>query len=244
VSEQAHHDEFYGENADFFQSPLFQARHRRDAEIVKRLTPTNARVLSLGCGEGGLELDLAADVQHILGIDLSVEAVELARRQAAQAGVDNLDYRQADVVDTELPGESFDAVWGLAFLHHLPPSMVEPTLRRAHDWLRPGGRLVTIDPSNRRLVRHLARFVKDSYDEHHSPDERELDPEEVITAARAAGFSDVRIVWTDFATGPMAWLRPTMPRWAARTVVAIDSAVVRLPVIQQYSSGYAVSAVA
>ena len=244
MSEQTHHDEFYGENADFFHSPLFRARHERDAKVVKRFTPPGARVLSLGCGEGGLELHLAADVRHVLGIDLSAEAIELARRQAEDAGVHNLDYRQADVLETALPTGSFDAVWGLAFLHHLPVSMVAPTLNRVHDWLRPGGRLVTIDPSSRRLVRHLAGLVKSSYEEHHSPDERELDPEEVVTAVRAAGFSDVRVVWTDFAAGPLAWLRPTTPVWAARGVVAIDSALVKVPVIQKYSSGYAVTAVA
>jgi SAM-dependent methyltransferase len=243
-TEESFHDDFYAQEADLFRSPLFRAVRDRDAAFLQHATPANARVVSLGCGEGSLEIGLSGHVQEIIGIDVSAEAIELAASQAKAADATNVEFRHGDVLDIDVPADSVDTVWGPAFLHHLPPATVGATLARIHAWLRPGGILVTIDPSSRRIVRHLIGLVRPAYDHHHSPDERELDPDDVIDSVTAAGFHNVRVTWTDFLAGPLAWLGPRIPPWAARGVVKADSAVLAIPGIRRYASGFAVTAIA
>jgi SAM-dependent methyltransferase len=243
-TEQSHHNEFYAVHGDLFQSPLFEAVHDRDARLIGRLTPADAHVISLGCGEGGVEIQLAPGVRDVIGLDLSSEAIGLATRQADAEGVRNVTFRQDDVLAIEIPEGSVDAVWAPAFFHHVPPSSVQPMLVRARRWLRPGGILVTIDPSSQRLVRHLAGIVRSSYDRYHSPDERELDPYEAVAVVKAAGFARVGLIWSDFVAGPLAWLNPPMPRWVARSIVMVDSAILAVPGVRRYASSFAIAAIA
>ena len=58
-----------------------------------------ARALSLGCGEGALERDLMSKdlCGAMVGLDLSEQALELARQRAAEAGCGAIEYRCADL---------------------------------------------------------------------------------------------------------------------------------------------------
>lgn len=77
--------------------------------------------VSLGCGEGALERDLLAKrlCAHILGIDISQEALALARARARASGLTGVEYRQGDLNKLELPAASFDAAFFHQSLHHV-----------------------------------------------------------------------------------------------------------------------------
>jgi SAM-dependent methyltransferase len=80
------------------------------------------RGLSLGCGHGWTERDaIRLDLCRTMdGYDLSEEALEVARREAVAAGLDDrITYRQADLNVVELEPDSYDVVIAAQVLHHV-----------------------------------------------------------------------------------------------------------------------------
>ena len=103
------------------------------------------RICDIGCGGGGLTIMLAGLVApdgEAVGFDLSVPLLDLARRRAADAGVANIRFVEADVQVSGLDGPPFDLAvsqFGVMFFD-------EPTAAfaaiRGH--LLPGGRFVFV----------------------------------------------------------------------------------------------------
>jgi ubiquinone/menaquinone biosynthesis C-methylase UbiE len=97
------------------------------------------RVLDIGCGVGDVSLSAASLVGSagaVLGIDRSPEAVDTARRRAAEAGKDWARFTAAEI-DTFSTDEKFDAAIGRLVLMYLPDPAA--TLQRLCGCLHPGG---------------------------------------------------------------------------------------------------------
>jgi release factor glutamine methyltransferase len=95
--------------------------------------PQNPRILDMGCGSGVLGLTLAADLpgsQAVLA-DLSPDALDLARENAALLEVSNATFIESDLFSA-LAGQTFDLI--VANLPYVPESD-RPTLSKevAHD---------------------------------------------------------------------------------------------------------------
>lgn len=91
------------------------------AAYLSPLLAPGMRVLDVGCGPGSISIDLARRVGRggsVVGIDMSAEVVEIARRAAKEAGVSNLQFRVGDAYDPA-PGERFDIVHAHQVLQHL-----------------------------------------------------------------------------------------------------------------------------
>ncbi|WP_031072272.1 class I SAM-dependent methyltransferase [Streptomyces sp. NRRL S-118] len=90
------------------------------------LTGDDARVFSLGCGNGFVEGDLAALGRTVRAIDFNEEAVELTRRKGVDAFT--ADYYELDAA--ELAG--VEAVYADGFLGHLfdAEDELRPALRK------------------------------------------------------------------------------------------------------------------
>jgi len=99
------------------------------------------RMASLGCGTGGLERQLAelGAFRRCDAFDITPAAIEEARRRAAEAGIDSIEYRVADIEELELAAGAYDAVWFSGSLHHV--SRLERVLGRVAEALRPDGYL-------------------------------------------------------------------------------------------------------
>jgi SAM-dependent methyltransferase len=102
------------------------------------------RCLDVGCGGGDVTLDLAARVGpagRVVGVDVDAAKVDLARAEAAERGVTNVELRVANL--RTLAEEPFDVVYARFVLSHLPdPEAAVDTFGRH---LRPGGVLVVED---------------------------------------------------------------------------------------------------
>jgi ubiquinone/menaquinone biosynthesis C-methylase UbiE len=102
-------------------------------------------VLDVGCGGGDVCWDLAELVGpsgKVVGIDLDEVKIDLARREAGERGIRNVEFRTADITTAEI-GEQFDFVFMRFVLTHLrEPSDAVSTIRRA---IRPGGVLAATD---------------------------------------------------------------------------------------------------
>lgn len=96
-------------------------------------------VLDIGCGDGGLALDLWRRDARVTGIDASPEMIEAARERARTRGAD-IDFNVAAAEHLPFASERFDivaAITILCFVEDAAPVFLE--IARV---LRPGGRLI------------------------------------------------------------------------------------------------------
>jgi ubiquinone/menaquinone biosynthesis C-methylase UbiE len=100
--------------------------------------------LDVGCGGGDVALELAARVGpsgRVVGVDVDAAKVALARAEAGERGVANVEFRVADV--RTLAEEPFDVVYARFVLSHLPDPAAALAAFRRH--LRPGGVVIVED---------------------------------------------------------------------------------------------------
>jgi SAM-dependent methyltransferase len=101
------------------------------------------RGLSLGCGHGTAERDAInlGLCRQFDALDIAEEALEVARRDAEQAGLgDRIGYRQADLNTAQLKRDAYDVVIAVQVLHHV--DALEHLLDEVAASLRPGGLFV------------------------------------------------------------------------------------------------------
>lgn len=127
--------------------------------------PTNAnrpKVLEVGCGPGYLSLELARADFDVTGIDLSPQAVRVAKKFAAEDPFARergpLRYIVGDFWATaDLEIGAFDAVVFLGALHHFPNQ--NATLDRVSALLKPTGIVLVHEPVRDRVTRGNAVFA-------------------------------------------------------------------------------------
>src|SRR5205085_11744038 len=109
--------------------------------------PAGSRVLEAGCGVGAQTVTLARNSPqaHIVAVDVSAESLARAQARVDDAGVTNVEFRRADILDLDLdfgPG-AFDHVFLCFVLEHL----AQPTeaLTGLKAMLKPGGTMTVIE---------------------------------------------------------------------------------------------------
>jgi arsenite methyltransferase len=149
-------------------------------------------VVDLGCG-GGLDVFLAAakvgPAGRAIGIDMTPEMLELARRNAQQSGVTNVEFHAASIDRLPLPDASVDCVISNCVINLA--SDKPAVFREIARVLKPGGRVAVSDialkqPLPAELTGNLSAYVgciagAISIDEYRSEMRRAgFDPVEVI----------------------------------------------------------------
>ena len=129
-----------------------QARKSFVANYVKPFP--GMKVLDVGCGPA----DILAYLPNVnyWGFDISDYYINQARRRFGKLG--QFQCRQLEVNDLEsLP--FFDVVLAIGLIHHLDDAVALEVVQLASKALKPGGRLLTIDPCLDPSQNPVARFL-------------------------------------------------------------------------------------
>jgi 2-polyprenyl-6-hydroxyphenyl methylase/3-demethylubiquinone-9 3-methyltransferase len=161
----------------------------RTRYIADRVALDGASVLDVGCGAGILSEALARHGAKVTGLDLANDNIRVARRHAADQGLD-IDYRVASIEQVAASDAGrFDVVTCLELLEHVPqPDSAIAGCARA---VRPGGR-VFFSTINRNLKSFMLAIVGAEYVLGLLPKGTHdylklIKPSELALAARSAG---------------------------------------------------------
>jgi ubiquinone/menaquinone biosynthesis C-methylase UbiE len=126
---------------------------------IDRTDFAGRRVLDLGCGTGEYTLWYAVHgAREVVGIDLSAGSLALAERKRREAGVGNVTFLEQDILDNDLPDDSFDYAYSVGVLHHTGDP--ETGFRQMCRVVRPGG-VVVVSLYNR-YSRSLLRIKQNA----------------------------------------------------------------------------------
>lgn len=148
-------------------------------------------VLDLGSG-GGIDVFLAAKrvgrTGRAIGVDMTEEMVELARRNAAKMGLTNVEFRLGEMEDLPVDDESVDVIMSNCVINLSPDK--DKVFSEAFRVLRPGGRMMVSD-----IVSdgELPQEIREDPDAWAGCIAGALDEKVYLEKIRGAGFRDIRV---------------------------------------------------
>ena len=182
------------------------------------------QVLDYGCGTGQRAIEMVRLGATVVGIDVSGNAIRLARERAG--GIDGLAFLQMNAEAMSFSDDHFDLVCGNAILHHLD---LRAACREIARVLKPGGRAVFREPLGHNALINLYRRRTRAM---RTVDEHPLRTADLDTIAEH--FAHVHVhyhVLTALMAVPFRTLRGSGQLF--RALHAVDRVLFRLPVFQR-----------
>lgn len=149
-------------------------------------------VLDLGSG-GGIDVFLAAkkvgSSGMAIGVDMTQDMIDLARKNAEEMGITNVEFRLGDIENLPVEDESVDVIISNCVINLAPDK--DMVFSEAFRVLRPGGRVMVSD-----IVTggELPDDIKNDPDAWAGCVAGALEEGEYLEKMRNVGFSDVRVV--------------------------------------------------
>ena len=124
-----------------FTSFIAQGKNTSEVdEILKEISWKNKKVLDVGCGTGLFAYSVAkAGAKHVLGIDFSLEAINLAKENHKHK---NLNFEHKDAKNIS---EKFDVIVSVGTLEHMDDPLMTLKILKKH--LNPKGKIIITSPN-------------------------------------------------------------------------------------------------
>ncbi len=152
-------------------------------------------VLDLGSG-AGLDCFLAASrvgpTGRVIGVDMTADMLEVARRRARELGLGHVEFRQGLIEELPVETASVDVVLSNCVINLSPDKPA--VLREIARVLRPGGRLVVADIVSRGALAEAFRLQPDGWE---ACVAGALTVDEYASGLRQVGLEDVAILPAD-----------------------------------------------
>jgi ubiquinone/menaquinone biosynthesis C-methylase UbiE len=192
----------YSAASDFYDHPANSFWERYGCRTVERLRlPAGARVLDVCCGSGASAIPAAEAVGpggFVIGVDLAENLLNLARTKAKQLGLNNLDFQTGDMLDLQLPEQSFDAVVCVFGIFFVPDMQL--AVNKLLRLVRPGGQLAIttwgprfFEPANTAFWNSI-RAVRPELYKGFNPWDRISEPEAVRALFDGAAVANLEVV--------------------------------------------------
>ncbi|MBT8348041.1 MAG: class I SAM-dependent methyltransferase [Sulfurovum sp.] len=94
-------------------------------------------MLDIGCATGTQCDDLANNVNHVTGIDISSKLLAIAEQRKAERKIENVEFIQTTVFDERFEPGSFDVVMAFYVLHFIED--IDEVFRLIYGLLKPDG---------------------------------------------------------------------------------------------------------
>jgi SAM-dependent methyltransferase len=136
----------FGERASMYATSHSHTDQEVLAWVVRCARPDPGwKALDVATGAGHTAFALAPRVSHVIGIDLTPEMLEEAKRLQAQNKIKNVSFEVADVHRLPFEAGCFDLATSRRAPHHF--SNIRKAIKEMRRVLKPGGRLVIDDRS-------------------------------------------------------------------------------------------------
>ena len=199
----------------------FHASSERLQEVLELAQPSPGDLaLDVATGTGNTAFALAPHVRRVVGVDVTRQMLEQARRIAGERNIENADWVIADAERLPFDHDTFDVYVVRAAPHHF--SDVDAFLGEALRVLKPGHAAAFVDCAPPAAARDVLHEVEMQRDPSHV---RSLTVEEWVARLERAGFV------IDSATGrELDW---NYDEWMANMAVAPELSAELASVIEQ-----------
>jgi ubiquinone/menaquinone biosynthesis C-methylase UbiE len=185
----------HGHHESVLRSHRWRTAENSAAYLLAQLKPAMS-LLDVGCGPGTITVDLAAKVApgQVTAVEVSAEALQLARAEAAARAQSNIEFAVCDVHALDFPDATFDVVHAHQVLQHVADPV--GALREMRRVCKPGGVVAARDsdyaaftwfPAIAELDEWLALYRMVAKANGGEPDAGRR----MLSWARAAGFTDI-----------------------------------------------------
>ncbi len=117
-------------------------KHTVEQILARLKPPPGSSILDLGCGTGALTFRLPekGDFRRVSGLDLSEGVLDIAKKRAAELGLDNFEFHPGNACSLPFQNKEFDIVVSSFVLHLV--SDLKKALSEVCRVLRPGGNAI------------------------------------------------------------------------------------------------------
>jgi SAM-dependent methyltransferase len=148
-------------------------------------------VLDLGSGPGMdcfLSAKRVGPEGKVIGVDMTPEMLDLARRNAEDYGLTNVEFRQGEIEDLPVEDASVDVIISNCVINLSPDK--EKVFKEAFRVLKPGGRLMVSDIV---LLKELPEFIRKNVTAYIGCVSGAMMKDEYLGLVEEAGFDTVEI---------------------------------------------------